>query len=82
MKASKLARRSRPEPESGKLENSSLFQLDGALMKDLLMACLMALALGMPAAHSQVSENSEPEIRVQDTPRDQAIQDRLRAVMH
>ncbi|SFR62614.1 Small-conductance mechanosensitive channel [Marinobacter daqiaonensis] len=52
-------------------------------MKDLLVVCLTALTLAMtmPVAHAQMTESTEPEIRVQDTPRDQAIQSRLKAVL-
>lgn len=49
-------------------------------MKELVTLCLLVLAFCAPIAHGQVEDN-EPEIRVQDAPRDQAIRDRLSAVM-
>lgn len=50
-------------------------------MTNRIVVCLMLLAFFLPAAHAQVTGDSEPEIQVQDVPRDQAIEQRLTAVM-
>ncbi|MFW5825534.1 MAG: mechanosensitive ion channel domain-containing protein [Marinobacter sp.] len=50
-------------------------------MRELFQICLMALLLGISGVQAQAPENTGPEIQVQDAPRDQAIEQRLRAVL-